>query len=291
MRLPRKILFRGLALCAIIGLALSWFAGSAMMQGEPSFVPPAESPAVDVQLRSADGIRLAGTYWPGRTPDAPAVLLLHGVRSSRASTAPTAAWLASLGYAALTIDFRGHGESEMTQRSFGLREALDAEAAFRWLKQRQRGAPVAVIGNSLGGAAALLGPNGPLPADALVLQAVYPDIRRAIRNRIAYRLTSIPAYLLEPLLSFQSIPRFGVHPGALSPLEALRDYSGPVFIIGGGADRYTPPEDTQALFAAAPGRKNLWLVPGRGHAAIGELRDEAYRQRLGRFLEDTIGRP
>lgn len=291
MRLSRKILFRSLALCGVIGLALSWFAGSAMMQGEPSIVAPAESPAVDMQLRSEDGLRVAGTYWPGRTPDGPAVLLLHGVRSSRASTAPTAAWLASMGYAALTIDFRGHGESEMTQRSFGLNEALDAEAAFRWLKQRQGGAPVAVIGNSLGGAAALLGRNGPLPAEALVLQAVYPDIRQAIRNRIAYRLTSIPAYLLEPLLSFQSIPRFGVRPGALSPRDALRNYRGPLFVIGGEADRYTPPEETQALFAAAPGRKTLWLVPGRGHAAIGQLRDATYRQRLSRFLEDTIGPP
>jgi alpha/beta superfamily hydrolase len=92
--------------------------------------------------------------------------------------------LARLGYAALTIDFRGHGESEMAERSFGLREATDAASAFRWLKQHQRGARVAVIGNSLGVAAALLGSAGPLPADALVLQAVYPDIRRAIRNRL-----------------------------------------------------------------------------------------------------------
>jgi pimeloyl-ACP methyl ester carboxylesterase len=213
------------------------------------------------------------------------------VKSSRASTAPTAAWLSGLGYAALTVDFRGHGQSAMAERSFGLREASDARRAFDWLKRRQGGARVAVIGHSLGGAAALLGPKGPLPADALVLQAVYPDIRRAIRNRCADRLTHAPAYLLEPLLSFQSKPRFGVLPGDLSPLEALRRYRGPVFVIGGEDDRYTPPAETRALFAAAPGATRLWIVPGRGHAAIGQLRDDDYRGRISRFLMETIGQP
>ena len=213
------------------------------------------------------------------------------MKASRASTAPTAAWLSGLGYAALTIDFRGHGQSAMAERSFGLRESSDARRAFEWLKRRQHGAPVAVIGNSLGGAAALLGPSGPLPADALILQAVYPDIRRAIRNRIAARLGALPAYALEPLLSFQSKPRFGAWPGRLSPLEALRRYPGPVFVIGGEQDRYTPPAETRALFEAAPGRKRLWLVPGKGHAAIGELRDEDYRGRIARFLQATIGPP
>jgi alpha-beta hydrolase superfamily lysophospholipase len=41
------------------------------------------------------------------------------VRSNRASTAPTAAWLATLGYATLTIDFRGHGQSEMADGASG----------------------------------------------------------------------------------------------------------------------------------------------------------------------------
>lgn len=275
----------------VAGLALSWAAGSAMVRGVSSPVPRAQGPARDLRIVTDDGLVLAATYWPGRRPESPAVLLLHGVRSSRASTAPTAAWLAGLGYAALTIDFRGHGESGMAQRSFGLREATDARSAYRWLKRRQRGARVAVIGNSLGGAAALLGPSGPLPADALVLQAVYPDIRRAIRNRIADRLTSAPAWLLEPLLSFQSKPRFGVWPGEISPLEALRRYRGPVFVIGGLEDRYTPPRETRALFAAAPGARCLWIVPGKGHAAMGKLGDEAYRARLRRFLRATIGPP
>lgn len=288
-RLSKIMLYLGVALA--LGLALSWFTGSVMMAGEASDVAEPQPPARDVQIYSRDGLRLAGTYWPGKRPESPAILLLHGVGSSRSSTADTAAWLARSGYAALTIDFRGHGESSMAERSFGLHESRDAEAAFQWLKRRQKGARIAIIGNSLGGAAALLGQSGPVPADGLVLQAVYPDIRHAIRNRIAARLSSAPSYLLEPLLSFQSIPRLRVQPSDLSPLKALRQYHGAVFVIGGAQDTSTPPTETRALFAAAPGEKRLWLVPGRGHAAVGQLRDADYRGRIASFLEHAIGRP
>ncbi|MEP7006206.1 MAG: hypothetical protein ABI810_09495 [Sphingomonas bacterium] len=71
---------------------------------------------------------------------------LHGNGASRAAMAPTAAWIARQGYAALTIDFRGHGESSPAQHSFGFGEAQDAAAAFVWLKRQQHGAPVLVIG-------------------------------------------------------------------------------------------------------------------------------------------------
>jgi alpha-beta hydrolase superfamily lysophospholipase len=280
-----------LLLCLALGAAASWAAGSVMTSGRHSRVRPAEPPATDFFLEAADGTRVAATFRPGRTGRSPAVLLLHGVRASRDATAPTAVWLSALGYASLTIDFRGHGASDLAPRTFGLHEAMDAEAAFRWLKRRQRGAPVAIIGTSLGGAAALLGEKGPLPADALVLQAVYPDIRRAISNRIAARLGRPAARLLEPLLSYQSLPRLGIPPSRLSPLRALRRYRGPVLVIGGLDDRYTPPDETRARFSQVSGPRALWLVPGKDHAALGDLADETYRRRLSLFLERTIGRP
>ncbi|HEX8191961.1 MAG TPA: alpha/beta fold hydrolase [Allosphingosinicella sp.] len=290
-RITRGRIAAALALCLVAGLAASWAAGSAMVVGEASAVRPVEAPARDFYIRAGDGTRLAATFRPGRGRQAPGVLLLHGVRSSRESMAPNAAWLAAQGYATLTIDFRGHGGSELRARSFGLHEARDAEAALRWLKARQGGAPVAAIGNSLGGAAALLGETGPLAADALVLQAVYPDLRRAIRNRIAQRLGRAPAWALEPLLSFQSLPRLGVGPERLSPVNAIRRYRGPVLVVGGGADRSTPPAETRALFDAAPGRKALLIVPGLGHGAVGDLRSDDYRRQLLAFLAASIGQP
>ena len=274
-----------------LGLAASWFAGSIMVTGGHSRVAPARPPAYDLMIRTPDHVSIAATFTPGRSDHSSAVLLLHGVGASRASTAANAAWLAGLGYATLAIDFRGHGQSDLATRTFGLREALDARAAFDWLKRRQAAAPVAVIGISLGGAASLIGDAGPLPADALVLQAVYPDIRHAIRNRIASRLSKPVGYLLEPLLSFQSLPRFGVWPSRLSPLKAVASFHGPVLIVGGEQDRSTPPAESRAMFAAVTGARELWLAPIGDHAAICDLADPSYRARVRAFLEKYMARP
>jgi alpha-beta hydrolase superfamily lysophospholipase len=218
------------------------------------------------------------------------VLLLHGNGASRGTVAGNAGWLAARGYAAMTLDLRGHGESDSAPKSFGLAESRDAAAAFNWLKRHGHGS-VAIVGVSLGGASALLAEGGPLPADALVLQAVYPDIRSAIGNRIA-GITGRPlARLLEPLLSQQSRLRLGVPPGRLSPIAALPHYRGAVFVIGGGEDAHTPPAETQALYASARGRKALWLAPGLTHDQVSDLQSAEYRRRLLAFLEASIGPP
>lgn len=291
MRLLRpKFLFAAAAALLLLGLVASLLVGSLLSAPTPSSVPAASAPAHDLRLASGDGLSLAATYWPGRTASAPAILLLHGNGASRAATAANAEWLAARGYAALTIDLRGHGESDSAPKSFGLAEFRDAEAGVAWLR-RQGHARVGVIGISLGGASALLGEQGPVSADALVLQAVYPDIRRGIRNRIGGVLGSWPAAFLEPLLSFQSRFRLGVWPPRLSPLRAVGGYRGDVLVIGGGADGHTPPDETRALYAAVPGRKALWIAPGLDHRQTCDMQSEEYRSRLLAFFGASLGAP
>jgi hypothetical protein len=125
----RRWVFAFLSL-TIVGPAGPWLFGSLLVRSSPSRVAPAVAPAQDLHLRARDGLAIAATYWPGRSDHAPAILLLHGNGASRAAEAATAAWLSHQGYAALTIDFRGHGESASAQHSFGLFETRDAAAAL-----------------------------------------------------------------------------------------------------------------------------------------------------------------
>ncbi|HMI59086.1 MAG TPA: alpha/beta fold hydrolase [Gemmatimonadaceae bacterium] len=280
-----------LVLLAIGVLTVSWLLGSLLVRSASTKVAAAHSPARDLRIVTSDGLSLAATYWQGRNADAPGVLLLHGNGASRMQTADNAAWFAERGYAALAIDFRGNGESAPSAHSFGFKESRDARAAFDWLKQQQHGARVGVIGISMGGAAALLGDDGPLSADALVLQAVYPDIRHTIRNRMASMISRVPAIIFEPLLSYQSRLRFGVWPSRLSPIDALARYRGPVLVIGGASDPFTPPDETTRMYDAVQGPRTLWLVPGESHEGISDLRSAEYRDKVLSFFEHAIGAP
>jgi uncharacterized protein len=273
-------------ICVVVGLTLSWMFGSIVTGRADGAAPPLPAGASSVKIVASDGIKIAGHYWRGSSPSAPAILMLHGLGGSRAQFDQLGPAMVAKGYAVLAINLRGHGDSGGDLRSFGLFEARDAHAAFDWLKAKQSGAKVGLAGLSLGGAAALIGPDGPVPADALALTVVYPDIRSAIRNRIASRVGSVLASIGEPLLSYQSRLRFGVWPSELSPLSAVGRATMPIFVIGGEADMFTPAKETRAIFDAVRSPKRLWIVPGADHNATPSHSD--YDRRIGAFFDETL---
>jgi dipeptidyl aminopeptidase/acylaminoacyl peptidase len=277
--------------CLVVGIALSWLIGTLASRPTSAAAPVFSPDEERIILKAADGLTIRGTFLPGASNTSPGILMLHGVQSSRAQFRRSALWLQTQGFAVLAIDFRGHGESAQAQRSFGVYESRDARAAFDWLKARQAGAKIGVVGASLGGAAALIGDTGPLPADALVLQAVYPDIRNAIRNRIATRTGNAVATLAEPLLSFQAPLRYDRWPNTISPIAVISNFRGPVLIIGGSADHSTPPDETRALARAAGEKVELWMVEGANHREIAAMDSDAYRQRIGAFFKDRLSPP
>jgi pimeloyl-ACP methyl ester carboxylesterase len=289
MRLRRALL--ALLIIGLIVLGGAWIFGTISARPHVHPIPAPAPPGKVVELWSEDGVRLEASFWPGRRADGPGVLLLHGINSSRASFTRHALWLNGLGYTVLAIDLRGHGGSEAVPRTFGLYEARDAAAGLAYLRVDQPKRKVAVIGTSLGGAAALLGDKGPLPVQAMILQAVYPDLRDAIRNRIARVSSQALAWLGEPLLSYQSWPRYGVPPSRISPIDGLHRFRGRVLIIGGTADSNTTLNDTLAFYRAAPGPKQLWLLDGVGHAATGSIFTPEYRNRVQALFASSLGRP
>src|SRR5687768_7627404 len=85
-----------------VGLAVLMFSSSAFAQAPPA--------ARDVTLAAADGARLKATYYAAAQPG-PAVLLLHMCNTTRRSWDPLVPQLAAAGIHALTLDYRGFGES------------------------------------------------------------------------------------------------------------------------------------------------------------------------------------
>jgi fermentation-respiration switch protein FrsA (DUF1100 family) len=122
---------------------------------------------------------------------------------------------------------------------------------------------IAIIGSSLGGVAALLA-TPPLKVDALVLEAVYPTIEIATRNRMQKYLGAF-GRILTPLLLGQLQLRLGVSASQLRPIDHIADVDCPVFIMSGEKDRNTRPDDTRMLFDRARSPQTI-LVPAERRA-------------------------
>src|SRR5260221_6022837 len=87
----------------------------------------AVAPASDFMLSTPDGLSVAATFWPGAKLNSPGILLMHGLGDTRQAVATNADWFAKQGFAVLTIDLRGHGQSSRAPHSFGLNDSLDAQ--------------------------------------------------------------------------------------------------------------------------------------------------------------------
>lgn len=213
------------------------------------------------------------------------VLLMHGIRGDRRAMAGRAEFLFDAGWTSLAIDLQAHGETPGKMITFGYREANDARNGVDYLR-KQGCATVVAIGQSLGGAAALLG-HGPVAADGFVLESVYPTIEDAVANRLAVRFGGL-GRLAAPLLYWQIPLRSGVGREELRPVQAIRKIKVPVLVAGGTRDSQTPAQETRRLFDAAGGAKTLWLVEDAIHEDLYDFNPAEYRLRLLRFL-DTLG--
>ncbi|XDD49457.1 alpha/beta hydrolase [Leptospira sp. WS92.C1] len=235
----------------------------------------------DVEIDSG-GLKIRG--WLFEAPNEKAVvLLLHGIRANRLSMLNRAKFLHSKGYSSLLLDFQAHGESEGDLITLGLKESENVRAAIRYLKNTKRKLPIGVIGSSLGGASALMADISS-KIRFLILEAVFPDIESAIRNRLNYRLFK-PLGLFTPLVYEVLRYELKIPDSGIRPIDLIARVTCPVFVISGAVDLYTPESEALDLFRNAPDRKDLWIVEGAEHVDLYRHAPREYEKRIFDFIE------
>lgn len=164
----RRLILAGGALL-VAALAAVWLAGSVLTAPARSAVGdlPGGMSGRGVVFQSGSGATLRGWLLPGER-GAGAVVLMHGIRGSRAQMLSRARFLRAAGYGVLLFDFQAHGESTGGRITAGYLESRDARAAVELARASFPGEKIGVLGVSLGGAAALLA-SPPLDAEALAL--------------------------------------------------------------------------------------------------------------------------
>jgi uncharacterized protein len=250
--------------------------------------PPADLNAEPVTFASDSGATVHGWWCPIQNANG-TVLLLPGIRANRLSMVERARFLRRAGYSVLLIDFQATGETAGDHITFGWKESRDVLAAIDFIRQADATVPVAIIGSSLGGVAALLA-TPPLKIDALVLEEVYPTIEIATRNRMENYLGMF-GRTLTPLLLNQLQWRVGVSASQLHPVDHIENVKCPVFIASGENDRNTRPADTRMLVERARNPKEVWSVPNVGHVDLHRAAQQEYETRVLAFLSKSARVP
>jgi alpha-beta hydrolase superfamily lysophospholipase len=282
----RSILFVVLAIAAVLLAGTAWMLGSKLVSPANHRVPlPADFSAQIISIPGV-GHSIAG-WWVDKREDSPVVLLLHAVRADRSTVVSRAQLLLKHGFSVLLIDLQGQGETPGEAITLGFRESADVVAARDWIKRTAPGRKVGVVGCSLGGASVLLAPQ-PSGFDAVVLEAVYPRIARAVENRIRIRVGPL-APVLTPLLLMQLEPRLHIAASDLEPIRSIGRLGAPVLIVAGSKDEHTTLEESRELFDAAAEPKSLWIVEGARHQDLLAFDRQRYEEHVVGFLMQALG--
>ena len=224
-----------------------------------------------VRFEGFEGIHLVADVW-GDDRDWP-VLLMHGGGQTRHAWGSTAAALARNGWRAVSLDLRGHGDSEW---------ALNGDYSFTAYSADclavidRLGRPPVLVGASLGGVTALLaeGASDRVVSSGLVIVDIThrtnPEGIRRIRDFMASGLEGF-ATLEEAAVAIAAYtpnrPRRVNPAGLMKVLRQRRDgrwywHWDPRFLEGGRTE--VPRPQFEALFQAAMGNVRVPTLLVRG---------------------------
>jgi non-heme chloroperoxidase len=238
-----------------------------------------------------EGIHLVADVWG--EPDAWPVLFMHGGGQTRHAWGGAARTLAEHGWRAVSLDLRGHGDSEWALNGDYSFTAFAADAIA---VSDQLGKPPVIVGASLGGVAAIIAEGGTdrVVSSALVIVDIThrsnPEGIERIRNFMNSGLGGFATLeeAADAIAAYTPNRPKRVNPAGL--MKVLRQkpdgrwywHWDPQFIARGRTE--VPAEDFQAMFEAALTgiRVPTLLVRGR-------LSDVVTEEGTKEFLEKVKG--
>lgn len=281
-------------LFAAVGLlAFSYWRAAALLR--PIRRAPDRHPrdvGLDVEDVRIPGPRGQLAAWYLRGTNGCTVIFCHGINDNRAQ------WISQVadlhrrgGYGAILFDFSGHGDSEGSMVTYGVREALDVAAVLDYL--RQRGdvdmTRVGILGYSLGAITATLAAATLPELRCLVIESGFADLQHDI-GMLFRRYTGLPAFPFANLIVFWGQILSNVRLSEIRPARVIGSISPRAcFIISDLADEIAnEPYDGEHLYAAAREPKRLWQLPGVSHVRAYEAAPAEWVERVGGFLDEYL---
>lgn len=246
----------------------------------------------DISFRSHDGNLLQGwLILPAGEPKG-IVVLCHGYPENRCEMLPYARFLVDAGFAALLFDFRALGESEGKLCAVGGHEVADLLGAVDYLAARAETAalPIGALGLSLGGAVSLMAAARDERLLAVVAEAAYASLDRAVHARCR-AVVGPPGKFVAGAVLWWSRRLYGLDAASVAPIREIgRIAPRAVMLLQGRRDFQVAYQDCEAMYDAAGEPKELWLLPTAGHARCLRESQPEYAARVTTFFNSHLRR-
>lgn len=238
-----------------------------------------------VTAQAFDGVTLKGYYYDNGSDVT--LLVLHGYDRSGADEFLYAPYFEDCNL--LLPDARNHGGSGGDASTFGALEQQDVNTWLQWIEENLGEQTVIIYGEDLGASTALLASENGLLTDNvafIVAESPYSSLAE-LADYTMSKWYKIPK-VLTSFMGRYANSRGEFNYTDADPLAGAANGSCPVLFLLGEKNEYIPAGETQALYEAWGGEKELCSYPSRNGLIYAE-NTEDIQSRLDAWME-TYGK-
>ena len=236
----------------------------------------------DTVIADPQGVRLHALYAAAPVPTDRTAVIVHGYTDCAVRMLMIGyLYNHDLGYNILLPDLYYHGQSEGRAIRMGWLDRFDL---LRWMEIADGifggDTRMVVHGISMGAATTMMASGEPQRpyvrcfVEDCGYTGVWDEFSKELKSSFG-----LPAFPLLYTASWLCDLKYGWNFREASSLAQVAKCRLPMLFIHGDADDYVPTWMVRPLFEAKPGDKELWLVPGAGHAASYRDNREEYTRR------------
>ena len=214
-----------------------------------------------------DDKKIHGWFF-GAQPGTSVILYIHGNGGNIADRLPVIKGYVESGYALFIFDYRGFGKSGgLAGRK---RFIEDSFAAYDYLTKTRsvKPADVVLLGQSLGGVAALRLANA-VKCRAVILEGTFFSLKQVARDL------------------YPNLPVWIAASSDLDNGREVKKLSRPLLVIHGTEDATMPHHHSEMLFREANKPKEFLSVKGAGHTDLYAQNPARYYGAISRFIESS----
>lgn len=213
------------------------------------------------------------------------IILLHGIRSYKEHFIEMSNKLSNLGYNAIALDSRAHGESGGKHCTFGVKEKKDISALIDFLTDEKINNNIGIWGQSLGGAIGLQSLAYDKRIKFGIIESTFSDLKIITQDYFRYhtgiKANSFCNYLLKRAGNIADF-----NPNESTPAMSCKLIEQPVLLVHGTQDKRIKIKYSKINFKNIKSNDKQYIeVTGANHLNVWKTGGERYFEQVMEFID------
>lgn len=237
-------------------------------------------------VKSQDNLKLCGYEIENKKFSDIWIIAVHGYMGRGLDMVPCAKKFIEMGYNALIIDQRAHGNSQGQYRGMGYLECKDLKKWIKLIASEHKNSKIILYGISMGATTVMMETGEKLPENVKICieDCGYTSIWEEFKS-IYKKSFRLPTFPVLNIASIVSKIKAGYYFKQASAIKAVKRSKIPTIFIHGEDDRLVPCHMVEKLYKVAKCKKEKVIIKNAGHTESCRVDTENYWKRIKAFIK------